>query len=380
MQVVHVFNSGSLSGPEMLVIPALRKLPALREVWSLEETRLTINTATLSRFCAQNGIPVTTIAVASRFDPRAIARLRKHIRTLPDECIIHCHDVKASLYVWFAKKIAGRRNIQLFATHHGALVRDHWISRLYEKMFVFIASRSFSALLSVSESEFQILRNRGVPENVLKLHRNGITRPSLPYNPRRERLGDDECKFVMLARLSAEKNHLRALHVLKALQDSHHIRWTLDLLGDGRERSKIMRTANELGIAERLRIRGFVAEGWKELQKYDCLLSFSLGEGLPVSLLEAGWRMTPIFASAVGGVCELCKDGAGKLFSLNSDNKKIADELAAFVNNPARMRECAEKMHHRVANEYSEQRWLLDLLKHYERKNGESVGLQKSAN
>lgn len=375
MQVVHVFNSGSLSGPEMLVIPALRKLPALREVWSLEETRLTNNAATLSRFCAQNGIPVTAVAVASRFDPRAIARLQKHIRTLPDECIIHCHDAKASLYIWFANKMAGRRHIQLFATHHGALVRDHWLSRLYEKMFVYVASRSFSALLSVSESEYQILRNRGVPKNILKLHRNGITRPALPLHRRAEKLSDDECRFVMLARLSCEKNHLRALHVLKQLQDKHHICWTVDLLGDGRERSNIMRAANELGIAERVRMRGFVAEGWKELEKYDCLLSFSLGEGLPVSLLEAGWRRTPIFASAVGGVCELCKDGAGNLFSLNSTNEQIAHELAEFVTNRERMRNCAEKMHHRVVNEYSEQRWLSDLLKHYGYKNTDSADI-----
>ncbi|MEN9810515.1 MAG: hypothetical protein RLZZ488_2082 [Pseudomonadota bacterium] len=379
MQVVHVFNSGSLSGPEMLVIPALRKLPALREVWSLEETRLTNNAATLSRFCVQNGIPVTAVAVRSRFDPLAIACLLRQIRALPDECIIHCHDTKASLYVWFAKKMARRRRIQLFATHHGALVRDHWISRLYEKMFVFVASRSFSALLSVSESEYKILRDRGVPEKILKLHRNGISRPALTLNRPKEKPSEAECRFVILARLSYEKNHLRAIQVLKQMQDKHRIRWTLDLLGDGRERSNIMRAAHELNIVDRVRMRGFVAEGWKELEKYDCLLSFSLGEGLPVSLLEAGWRRTPIFASAVGGVCELCKDGAGKLFSLEASNEQIADELAAFVMNPECMWNCAEKMHHRVVNDYSEQRWLCDLLKHYGLKNANSTNMQNSA-
>lgn len=372
MQVVHVLNSGVISGPEMLVVPALRNLQALREVWSLEESRLPQSRGVLSGFCARLGLPVRSLEVRSRFDVCAIFALMRLIRGLPEGSIVHCHDVKASFYIWVAKILSRHPKLRLFATHHGSLVRDHWCSRLYEQMFVFITRCFFDRLLCVSNNEYLLLKKRGVPESTLKRHTNGINRPSLAWEQRSVNLSnDDEFKLVILARLSSEKNHCRALKVLSEVKQKYALRWSLDLLGEGCERSRIVSLAESLGIAQNVHLKGFVPEAWRLLDRYHCLLSFSLGEGLPVSLLEAGWRRTPVFASAVGGVPEVCADGAGALFSLQANDEQIADQLVEFLHHAECLRSSAEKLFNRVSERFSEQRWLDELNEHYTRAVGD---------
>ncbi|MEN9529577.1 MAG: hypothetical protein RI932_1450 [Pseudomonadota bacterium] len=365
MQIVHVLNSGVISGPEMLVVPALKKLSSLREVWSLEELRQDKGSGKLARFCEQIGIPVVAVPVASRLDIRAVLHLRRLINGLPRNTIIHSHDAKASVYVWLARLFLFKRSTLLFATHHGALVRDNFISRIYEMIFVRIAGLFFNRVLCVSESEFRLLMERGVSLKILRCHRNGVSRPALQWHERRAKPEDEVSRIAILARLSPEKNIIRALRTLAVMDQKFCRKWSLDILGEGREKERLFASAIELGIGDKVHLRGFVPEAWRELDNYHCLLSFSLGEGLPVSLLEAGWRQTPVFASAVGGVPEVCGDGAGVLFSLNDSDEVIAHRLADYLRCPQQLRSTASQLQRRVFDCFSQERWLDELMTHY---------------
>lgn len=373
MHSVHVLNCGTVSGPEMLVVPALANVPELIEVWSLDEARIQSKSGRLVDLMSRYRLPHRHFLVKSRFDIRAVMNLVQQLRRIPRPAIVHTHDVKASLYLWLARILCSPRGLWFVATHHGALARADRLSRLYEKIFVFSAKYLAHRILCVSKSEYAILRKRGIPRTRLSLHRNGIDRPVLNWPLRRSTSANEVIRFAMVARLSAEKNHARALSVLRIFDEAFSTSWTLDLLGEGPEHENLRRIADEFGLKEKVHWQGFVSDAWKQMDQFDCLLSFSIGEGLPIVLLEAGYRMTPVFASDVGGVAEVCGAEGAVLFSLSESDHQIAQKLFNFLQNKERLRSCAEHLQDRVVRFYTEKRWRDELKKIYQSVSGCSV-------
>jgi glycosyltransferase involved in cell wall biosynthesis len=367
MNVIHVFNTHTVSGPEMLVLPALARWRAHLHLWNLAETRRPKTERGFQEFCRELNLPLKQFTVTRRFDWHAIASLNTALKQLPHSSIIHTHDVKASLYVWLARWISGRHDLVAVATHHGAMIRPTIATRLYEIIFVYAARRVADALLCVSENDFRLLSERGVPVSVLRLHRNGVERPALEFCKRRAKMKSipQHLKLTIIARLSCEKNHSRAFGVLALFSKMFKRHWTLDVIGDGVERHALEQQVQSHGLEQQVRFLGFIQDAWKQLDNYHCLLSFSLGEGLPVTLLESGWRRTPVFASAVGGVCEIIGREGGETFSLGESDVHIAQRLFEFISQPERMTATAEHLHQRVTTLFSETLWLEQLERHY---------------
>lgn len=94
---------------------------------------------------------------------------------------------------------------------------------------------------------------------------------------------------------------------------------TLDILGgdpaeemrEESERARIVYTARELGLEDRVHLHGHVepARVRAHLQRADALLHASLSEGLPNVVLEAMACAVPVVATDVGGTREAVHDG-----------------------------------------------------------------------
>lgn len=74
---------------------------------------------------------------------------------------------------------------------------------------------------------------------------------------------------------------------------------------------------------------------------YDCFLSLSETEGLPVSMMEALSYGVPVIATDVGGVSEIVNDACGCLLNADSTASEIAQTLERFCELPEE--EMAEK-------------------------------------
>ncbi|MEN9827274.1 MAG: hypothetical protein RI953_3019 [Pseudomonadota bacterium] len=365
MQVVHVLNCGTVSGPEMLVLPELVNFPCNTVVWNLSEKRMKPGFDPLARLCATLKVPVLSFEISSRFDVSAILNLARTLETLPDGAIVHTHDVKASIYVWLASFLAKRRKLHFVATHHGAMARPNRISRMYERLFVSLASHCVDLFLCVSESEYDLLTSRGFRASILRLHRNGIERPLLKWSERRALAKAEKLKLLMVARLSPEKNHARALAVLQKFNSLFEGQWSLDIFGNGALFDELQNSVHSAGLHRKVFFRGYLQEAWREFDSYDCLLMFSTGEAMPITLLEAGWRCTPVFSSAVGGIPEVCGPEGGRLFHLAESDDSIAQKLRDFVSSKELVRRTAEHLQERVTTHFSGNRWRNELLTHY---------------
>jgi glycosyltransferase involved in cell wall biosynthesis len=101
------------------------------------------------------------------------------------------------------------------------------------------------------------------------------------------------------------------------------------LVGDGSERARVEARARELGIADRLRVTGFLPHDRvpAALAHADVAVMPSVSEELGTSMLEALHRGLPLVASRVGGIPEVVRDGESALLVEPGDPAALAAAL-----------------------------------------------------
>ena len=118
-----------------------------------------------------------------------------------------------------------------------------------------------------------------------------------------------ERRIVCVARLSPEKGHLVLLEAIARLKAEAP--FEVVLVGDGPLRRELHARIDELGLAARVRLAGWMgADGVREeIRRSRALVLASFSEGLPVVLMEAFALERPVIASAIGGIPELVEPG-----------------------------------------------------------------------
>jgi glycosyltransferase involved in cell wall biosynthesis len=129
--------------------------------------------------------------------------------------------------------------------------------------------------------------------------------------PTRERA----VRVLSVGRLETEKNPLLLADVLARLGDG----WRLDVCGEGPLDAALLARLEEVGVADRARLLGYVPFDGGLRERYrdsDVLLHVSWTEGLPQILFEAFAAGLPVVATDVGGIraavgdaCELVPAG-----------------------------------------------------------------------
>lgn len=317
--IIHLFNSSSVSGPERLVLPPLSALRERFMIVNLLEDRIPYLGILdpLGEYCRSLQLPYEAVHVNGRWDRSAMGALRAlWARKNPE--LIHAHDVKASVYLRLSQT---RRHIPLVSTHHGVHGRPGLVTRLYEWIYRRFFLNTFDRVLCVSSADHAFLLASGIDKSRLRLHLNGAAgRRVLPENrareseriralwlpeaPQRDRL----FLFGAVGRLSAEKDHARLFKILARLDPTPGVDWRCLIFGVGPLDEALRGLAQRLGLEKRILWMGFRKEAGAELAGLDLLLSFSKAEGLPISLIEAGWAGTPVMATQVGGVKDLIPD------------------------------------------------------------------------
>jgi glycosyltransferase involved in cell wall biosynthesis len=148
----------------------------------------------------------------------------------------------------------------------------------------------------------------------------------------RARPYDGELTVLTVGRLDAEKNPMLLPEVLAALPGD---RWRLVVCGDGPLRGAIHARCAELGVADRVDLRGHLPAG--ELRDVyrssHALLHVSFTEGVPQVLFEAFAAGLPAVATDVGGVREAAGDAA--LLIPPADAGAAAAALRQVADDPA---------------------------------------------
>lgn len=118
--------------------------------------------------------------------------------------------------------------------------------------------------------------------------------------------------FVMVGRLSPEKNHHRALEAFAALVKQRPDA-RLDVLGDGPLRGELMALRKELGLSRHVAFHGHVENPHPALAAARALVVSSDYEGQPMVILEAMALGTPVISVEFGSAESAFPQGGGTI-------------------------------------------------------------------
>lgn len=367
--MVQIFNSGVVSGPETLVLPAA---PLFREPHIfvfLVEKRWGEKGLIPIQYARSLGLRAEAVEVSSRLDLSAVARLRNLLRRLSPR-VVHAHDVKATTYTWLASR---HESWKCVSTHHGVGGRPDWKTKVYEYFYSQLILPRMSLAITVSREDEITLRHRGLDPAKVAFVQNGITRQRWSPGDReaessrlraewaKELPGFDPQAILigMVARLSAEKRHSYLLRVLADFERTRPgMPWRLMAVGAGALEERLKRETAELGLDQKVCWLGYREDAAKLMPAFDLLAFTSSAEGLPIAALEAGWAGTPIFSSDVGALPELLGSEGGVVFPREQDSFHTATSLASLLEDPKKLLKMGQRLQSRVAADYSAEAWV----------------------
>jgi len=137
--------------------------------------------------------------------------------------------------------------------------------------------------------------------------------------------------------------------------------WDLVLLGDGPLRPALLALRDELGLAQRVQMPGYVAAPHGRLRGADLYVCASRVEGFPCALTEAMACGLPVVSTRYHeGVTEIVHDGSDGVLVPPDDEAALAGAMADLMNddrNRARLAERAATISGRYGLDAVLQRW-----------------------
>lgn len=106
------------------------------------------------------------------------------------------------------------------------------------------------------------------------------------------------------------------------------------IIGSGPELGRLKSLAQDLGVAQRLHLVGYVSDEkkWQYLSHADVFVLSSIHEGFGIVLQEAMQVGLPIVATNYGGQTDFITDGENGFLVPVSDEKSLADKVSQILN------------------------------------------------
>lgn len=282
-------------------------------------------------------------------DLRTVRQLRLAAKQWKPD-VVHAHGVKAALLTLFAFP-TGRPPVVV--TYHNV-----WHGGPLSAPLRLLAPRA-AASIAVSGAVRDSLARHGVRVAHPEVIRNGVDPAAFPD----VKTGRPPHPFTALfmGRLTEEKGIPVLLEAVEAAGEGPAI--SLVIAGDGPLRSRVEQAAAR--NAGRVRYVGHVSEVLTAYRQADVVVMPSLSEGLPMTALEAMACGLPLVASRVGGLPEVVADGETGLLVPPGDPSALAAALRVLAADPVRAAAMGDVGRARVADRFTEERMLEQLIACY---------------
>ena len=284
---------------------------------------------------------VKLIDLESRNKLRILFRISRYLSLARPSVIMSALD-NANLILLVAKKLSGYKG-RLVISQRAALGASFfglpkwriWIMRKLIKSLFPIADGIISNSKYAASELMEIM-----PEASKKI----FTIHNAVDTARIENLGKKALKqkdivrnntasIVIVGSLKKRKNVelcLRSFKIVSLMRKVH-----LNIIGDGPEREKLEKLAQDLGIKKKVYFRGFDKNPFRWMAKASVLISSSSGEGCSNVILQAMATNCPIVATdCPGDTAELLGHGQwGKLVPIG-DAQRMATAIMEILDKP----------------------------------------------
>lgn len=353
----------------LLAIPTLDQSGAEKQ-FTLLATRLPrqefdVSAVTITRggpyesILAEAGIPVTHLRKRWKFDPFALGRLKRLIRSqCPD--VLHTWLFAANAYGRLAIKRSGRPKVVV-----SERCVDTWKAGWQHTLDNRLEPKT-DRLVANSESVAAFYREREFPAAKIRVIRNGIELPELVNFDRAALLAEFDipahAKVVgYVGRLAKQKRLLDLVWAMQLLQQLNDKAYFL-VVGAGPEQESALKLARHMGCDHLVRFAGHRDDANRLMQAMDVFWLASDFEGQSNSVMEAMAAGVPVVASDIPPNRELVVDGeTGFLVKVGDSvgfaqfaDRIFADEqLAARLGSAARDRMRTEFSIDSMVNAYA---------------------------
>jgi len=257
-----------------------------------------------------------------------------HARTMRQMGIerVHAHFATyPALAAWLAGRLLG---IPYSFTAHA---HDIYVDQLHLGTLV----REAEAVVVISEFNRAFLAPYGVDqETPAQLVHCGVRPDSYRFRPR-ALPGQGPVRAICVATLNELKGHAVLLDAIAA-GGTELERVQLDLVGSGPLEQALREQVGRLGLGERVRFHGTLAEDAvaRMLDEADLFVLASVVaangrmDGIPVALMEALATGLPVIASRLSGIPELVRDGETGVLVRPGDAGDLALALRGVLGDP----------------------------------------------
>lgn len=226
--------------------------------------------------------------------------------------ILHAHSrVPAWISMW-AAGMAGRPYVVTAHVVFGN--QSPWIYRPYRKAdrVICVSSAVETGMKKCFRGNTQVVIN-GMPKA-----------DTMWQGPR-----DKKVHFLFIGRLSPVKGIQDIMEILPSLKGN----WSLDIVGDGQLYASLSDRIGELGLEDKVFLRGFRDDTDEWLAECSCLLFPSYTEGMPLTLARAIQMGVPVLASDIPPVAEMAESREGLLPP--GDKRQWEEALRTFLERQA---------------------------------------------
>ena len=277
-------------------------------------------------------------------DALGFVQVSRHLRSFGAD-VLHGHGAKGGAFV---RLMSSRSAIRVYTPHGGSL---HYGRHTLRGMVYGTIERYLSRRTELFLFESAFARNAyeamvGAPRGIVRVVPNGISAAEMvPVAPN---AGAADILSV------GEFRHIKGTDVLiDALAELHRSgrRLSLAVAGDGEEAPALHAQVARLGLTDSVRFLGHTPAR-KAFAHGRLLVVPSRADSLPYVVIEAGGAGMSIVASGVGGIPEILGPDADLVPPQNVP--RLAQAIAAALDDPARMRAKAEGLRQRVQTLFSQ--------------------------
>jgi glycosyltransferase involved in cell wall biosynthesis len=200
------------------------------------------------------------------------------------------------------------------------LVRDV-VSRVFRHLFGRPVARRAALVIAQNYDEHRLWD--GVARR-LDVRPNSVVASPRGDSPR---LSEDHKTAIFVGRLVPLKGTIWAI---RALARPEAREWSLRILGEGPEKTRLKREVRRLGLEDRVQFEGWLPreQVLEYMQRADAMIAPSMYEGAPFAVAEAVTLGCPVVATRRGGLEVLVGPGQGFLVDVdNCLDRSIARAL-----------------------------------------------------
>ncbi len=333
MRVLQVINSLATGGAEKLI---LESAPRYKEKGiTMEVLLLNGRSQPFAEKLMANGVVVHSLSNGSVYNPFLSFKIMGYLKKFD---LVHVHLFPSLYWVALAKALSFSKTKLVFTEHNTTNRRRGWLFRLTDRW----AYKRYSRIVIITEEVGDMLRRHlGASEEKFVLINNGIDvkkfREAKPADRSQFKIDQNAKVIVQVSSFTEQKDQATLIRALPKLKSDTAIL----LVGTGPLMDDCRKTAEELGVSERVEFLGTRMDVPELLKMADAVVLSSHFEGLSLSSIEGLASGRPFIASRVPGLTQVV-EGAGILFP-ESDEDALATALNQLFNDDQYYQEISEK-------------------------------------